>query len=124
MNKFQTIWKQLAATRALTSSDMAVMALSKAIHEEERLKKADSATAANALDLAKYYLKQNFKPITKPIKLANGAYPHGALYSALWNITRSESYKAFSDLWGEETRNRIKELSVQINGKRYGEVNL
>jgi len=124
MNKFQETWKQLAANKALTSSDMAVLAISKAVHEEQRLKKADSNSTVDALELAKHYLKKNFKPITKPIKLENGAYPYGSLYVALWNLSGCESFKAFADFWSEEDRNKILEIAKTIKGNRYGTVNL
>lgn len=124
MNKFQTIWKQLAAKRNLSSSDMVVWAISKAVHEEQRLKKLNIESQLTALDLARQYLKKSFKPISKPIKLANGAYPYYALDAALWNLTRCESYKAFDSLWDEETRNKIKEIAIEIRGKQYGSVNL
>ena len=114
MNAFQTAWKQLAANRSLTSSDMAVLALSKAARKED---------LAEQLEQAKYYLRKSFKPITKQSKLAGGAYPNGALYFALCGIKSSSAYKAFDTLWGEQMRDAIDNLAFQLKGG-YGKVNI
>ena len=114
MNNFQTAWKQLAAQRNLTSSDMAVLCLSKAARKED---------PQEALEQAKYYIKKSFNPITKPIKLANGAYPYWALWNALWGIEKCEAFKAYSEFWSEETRNRIIDMKKNLIAG-YGKVSL
>lgn len=123
MNQFQMKWKELAAKKQLTSSDMAVLCISKAVHEEQRAAKDQRWAPVDALAQAKYYLQKSFKPITKPSKLNGGAYPYGALYNALY-IKGSGAYTAFNDLWGEEMRNRIEALAKEIRGDRYGQVKL
>jgi len=74
MNAFLTKWKQLAKEKKLTRYDMAFYCLSKAMRYDESLK------------LAKKFLSEAFTPVTKKIKLDNGAQPYHSLYDALWII--------------------------------------
>jgi len=123
MNQFQLKWKELAAKKQLTSSDMAVLCLSKAVHESDRASKIEGREPVDALEQAKYYLRKSFKPISKPSKLAGGAYPYGACYMAIAGMKYSQAYAAFGDLWGEETRNKIEALAKELKAG-YGQVNL
>jgi hypothetical protein len=114
MNNFQTAWKQFAAQRSLTSSDMAVLCLSKAARKED---------PQEALEQAKYYLKKSFNPITKPVKLANGAYPYWALWNALWDIEKSQVFKAYSEFWTKEAREQVAAMAKKLIAG-FGRVNL
>ena len=114
MNEFQKRWKELAANRSLTSSDMAVLCISKAARIED---------PQEALEKAKYYLRKSFKPITKQSKLAGGAYAWGACYLAIAGIKYSSAYTAFDSLWDEGMRERIEAIAKQLKGG-YGKVNI
>lgn len=70
--QFLPTWKQIAHEKQLTRYDMAFYCLSKSL----RLK-------GDALEMAKSQLRKSFSPVTKEIKLANGAKPYGTLYDAL-----------------------------------------
>ena len=109
--KFIKQWKELAHQKKLSSSDMACLALYKAINQ----KKYDPKESAI------FFLKRSFRPITKASKLANGAYPDGALWSALYYLPGNKWAKAcesFNFLTPEEQAT-ITEFSKTFFDGRY-----
>lgn len=116
MNAFTKKWKELAANRSFSSADMATYALSKAVHEAER-------TQQDPLELAKIYIKKSFKPVTKSIKLANGAYPYAALCDALFYVPRCDAFKEFESIWTPEHKEAITKLASSIR-PGYRRINL
>jgi len=77
MKDIRQNWKALAAERKITSQDIAALCIYRALHKEQG--KEGSIER----------LRKSFKPITNTIKLDNGAYPYGALSSALWMVKHS-----------------------------------
>jgi len=117
MNEFRTLWKQLAANKQLTATDMAVLALVRAIRKDD------------PLNQAKFYLSKNFKPISSTTKLANGATRYFALWQSLSNISlykfgRPFSWTCKSIQWlNEEDLSKIQVLANNhIRG--YGQASL
>jgi hypothetical protein len=92
MNNFLSIWKQLAHEKKLTRYDMAFYCLSKALLEYNKLQLQNDyntqGPSPTQKSLAIRLLQQSFTPVTKPIKLANGARPYGSLEDSLFLIKR------------------------------------
>jgi len=80
MKDIRTQWKALAAERNITREDIAALCIYRAMYKEEIPTGAKSR------------LHKSFKPITNPVKLANGTAPYGALEAAVSWIR----YSAFS----------------------------
>lgn len=74
-------WKALAAAREITREDIAALCVYRALRKEQ------------VPEGAKSRLHKSFKPITNKVKLENGAYPYGALESALNSIKYSNFAK-------------------------------
>jgi hypothetical protein len=72
------LWKALAKERKITKEDIAALCIYRAMVKGE------------VPEGAKTRLEKAFKPITNPVKLENGADPHGALKSAIWSIKYSK----------------------------------
>jgi len=79
-------WKALAAKREITKEDIAALCIYRAVFKGQ------------IPEGAKTRLHKSFKPITSPIKLNNGADPHGALITAL----NSVKYSHFADWLDKE----------------------
>lgn len=74
-------WKALAAAREITKEDIAALCVYRAVRKEQ------------IPEGAKTRLQKSFKPITNKVKLENGAYPNGALETALNSIKYSNFAK-------------------------------
>lgn len=74
-------WKALAAAREVTKEDIAALCIYRALRKEQ------------VPEGAKSRLHKSFKPITNKVKLENGAYPYGALETALNSIKYSNFVK-------------------------------
>jgi hypothetical protein len=106
MTNIREFWKQLANKKEITRADIAALCLLKALRQEDPA-------------LAKIYLNQSFKPITNTVKIANGAYPRYALWSALGSADSCQTSKQLTD----EEKKALKVLASSLNGS-FGEVNL
>jgi len=124
MNDFQKAWKELAARKTLTSSDMAALCLIKAILREQRHMEKTPDVPFDMLEQVKFYLRKSFKPISKPSKLSGGAYPYGSLYLALRSVVGTNTYSNFKKFYNQETWIKVEELLKQVQSNRYGQVNL
>lgn len=89
-------WKALAAARKITKEDIAALCIWRALYKEQ------------VPEGAKTRLHKAFKPITSRVKLENGAYPYGALETALNSIKYSNFAK-----WLD-----ADELKVLLNAAR------
>ena len=123
MNAFLIKWKQLSNDRKISRYDMALYCLSKAILKDDSLSRA------------RYFLSKSFTPVTKQIKLDNGAHPYGSLYEALDGISaslktpcyRAERWLPHKDLLEALTDDdllKITGLIQSLKGKGYGQVYL
>lgn len=70
-------WKALAQERKITREDIAALCLYRALVKEQGKEGSIGR------------LQRAFKPITNKVKIDNGAYPYGALDSALWMVKNS-----------------------------------
>lgn len=94
MKDIRQNWKVLAATQTIKSEDIAALCIYRALVKEQGKEGALSR------------LHKSFKPITNPIKLANGADPYFSLKTSLWQVRYSslhnwlepEEQKALVDL--------------------------
>ena len=77
MKDIRPQWKALAANRNITSQDIAALCVYRAVIKGQ------------VPEGAKSRLHKSFKPITNANKLANGAYPHAALETAVNSIRYS-----------------------------------
>jgi hypothetical protein len=109
MNEFKTQWKQLAAKKALTRYDMAILALLKASRKDKPFEEASK------------YLLACLKPISNPKKIACGAHP----YHAMWDAVRycNNANLLLQNKLTEEELSKIKVLSTNI-APRYMEIKL
>jgi len=98
MKDIRQNWKALAADRNIKSEDIAALCIYRALVKEQGIEGALSR------------LRKSFKPITNPVKLANGADPDLALKNALW-LTR---YSALSKWLTEEEFKPIWEMGHTI----------
>lgn len=64
-------WKLLAQKREITKEDIAALCLYR------------SLIRGGATEETVARLRKSFKPVTSPVKLANGAYPNGSLEEAI-----------------------------------------
>ena len=94
MKDIRTQWKAHAAKKEITSEDIAALCLYRTMFKEQ------------STDDAKNRLHKSFAPITNKLKLDNGAYPYGALETAL----RMIKYSNVSRWLDEEDRNKLLEL--------------
>lgn len=86
MKDIRQNWKALASDRKIKSEDIAALCIYRALVKEQGIEGALSR------------LHKSFKPITNPVKLANGADPTLSLKNALW----STKYSAFKEWLTEE----------------------
>lgn len=98
MKDIRQNWKALAADRKIKSEDIAALCIYRALVKEQGIEGALSR------------LRKSFKPITNPIKLANGADPNLSLKNALW----STKYSAFKDWLPEEEIEQVWEMAYAI----------
>jgi len=70
-------WKALAVNRTISKEDIAALCIYRALVKEQGKEGAISR------------LRKSFKPITNPVKLANGADPNFSLKMALWGTRHS-----------------------------------
>ena len=114
MNEFLIEWKRLAHEKKLTRYDMALYCISKALRKEDSLK------------YAKIYLSKAFTPVTKQIKLDNGAMPYWSTYDAIHYGPKSWFKCVLSTLIktiSEEDKLKIIAIAEKIN-IGYGKVDL
>lgn len=95
MKDIRAQWKALAAVRNITRKDIAALCIYRALIKEQ------------VPEGAKTRLHKSFKPITNANKLANGAYPYGALESAVNSIR----YSTFASWLDEEDLNKLLEAA-------------
>lgn len=87
-------WKAHAASKKITSQDIAALCIYRTLVKEQNEEAALSR------------LKKSFTPVTNPIKLANGANPTASLKNALWMVKNSvfvewltaEEYKPLGEM--------------------------
>jgi hypothetical protein len=101
MTDIRQQWKALAAERKITREDIAALALYKSIIKGQG--KEDAIAR----------LRKSFIPITNPIKLENGAYPYGALESALWSVKYSTVYSWLQEDEKEKLVALAKEIKIK-----------
>ena len=77
MKDIRPQWKAFAANRNITSQDITALCVYRAVIKGQ------------VPEGAKSRLHKSFKPITNTVKLANGAYPHAALETAVNSIKYS-----------------------------------
>jgi hypothetical protein len=104
MKDIRQQWKALASTRKITTKDIAALCVYRAL-----LKMPDSKP------LAITRLNKSFKPISNPVKIVNGADPHGALLSAL-RMTKYSSVYSWLD---EEDAKKLYDLSIEISKEKF-----
>ena len=95
MKDIRTQWKALAAARNIKSEDIAALCIYRALLKEQ------------VPEGAKSRLHKSFKPITNANKLANGAYPYGALETAVNSIR----YSTFASWLDEEELKQLLEAA-------------
>jgi hypothetical protein len=101
MTDIRQQWKALAAERKITRGDIAALILYRT------LVKGQGKEAA----IAK--LRKSFIPIANPIKLQNGAYPYGALESALWSVKYSTVFTWLQEDEKEKLVALAKEIKIK-----------
>jgi len=96
-------WKALAASREITREDIAALCIYRSMYTGEGKEGAISR------------LQKSFKPISNLVKLENGAYPYGALDTALWLAKKSTLVSWLT----EEERTELLSIAkeIKIKGK-------
>lgn len=77
MKDIRQEWKAHAASKKITSQDIAALCIYRSLVKEQGEEGALSR------------LKKSFTPVTNPVKLANGANPTHSLRNALWMVKNS-----------------------------------
>lgn len=101
MTDIRQQWKALAAERKITREDIAALALYKTLFKGQG--KEDAIAR----------LRKSFISITNLIKLQNGAYPYGALESALWSVKYSAVYSWLQEDEKEKLVALAKEIKIR-----------
>ncbi len=129
MDTFKTEFKKLAHEKKLTRYDMALYCLSKAILKD------------NSYERASIFLNKSFTPVTKSIKLKNGARPWFSLWDALHSLDKAlltirkqselfnynfsgpwaENIKLLTSTMTEDDLVKISSLLIQFKST-YGEI--
>ena len=95
-------WKDLAAKHNISKADMAALCVYRSLVKNQGKEGAIGR------------LQKSFKPITNPVKLANGAHAHRAVKEAL----RSISYSTFKTWLSEDELKAVITLAKEI-GKEW-----
>lgn len=101
MTDIRQLWKALAAERKITREDIAALSLYRVLIKEQGKEEA----------IAK--LRKSFIPISNPAKINNGAYPYGALESALWSVKHSNVYSWLQEDEKEKLVALAKEIKIK-----------
>lgn len=99
MKDIRQQWKAHAASKKITSQDIAALCIYRALVKEQGQEGALSR------------LQKSFTPITNPVKLANGQAPSAALKFALWYVGQS----VMVDWLTEEEYKPIGEMALALH---------
>jgi len=108
MKDIRQQWKEKAAKKDLSSSDMVALAIIKAIAKD-----------GGTLESAIYFLRKAFTPITNSTKLENGHYKWRGLYVALYYAQNNQILEAALET--EDEIAKAKSIMTAIrSGLKYG----
>lgn len=94
-------WKALSAAREITKEDIAALCIYRSMFKGEGKEGAISR------------LRKSFIPISNLVKLENGAYPFGALDSALWLAKNSTLVSWLTEDEKKELLALAKEIKIK-----------
>lgn len=99
MKDIRQEWKAHAASKQITSEDIAALCIYRTLVKEQSEEDALSR------------LKKSFTPVTNPVKLANGANPIHSLRNALWMVKNS----VFAEWLTDEEYKPIGEIALSLH---------
>jgi hypothetical protein len=99
MKDIRQQWKAHAASKKITSQDIAALCIYRSLVKEQGEEGALSR------------LKKSFTPVTNPVKLANGASPMFSMRQALWMVKNS----VFTEWLTDEEYKPIGEIALSLH---------